>query len=190
MKTTILILAVIAAQTTLAAIEIKSDTANGSVQFEAIGRPAMIKIKGEGDGASSILTLNQNNLSGEISFNLSSLKTGIGLRDEHMKEKYLQVKTNPVARLALSNLQLPSAWTLQNPLVGSQTFKGKLLLHGVEREVTGVYTIENQQLKSNAQFEIKLSDFKIDIPSYLGVKVADSVKVTVNFEKMNLIKKN
>ena len=62
--------------------------------------------------------------------------------------------------------------------------------HGVEKEITGVYNIESGQLKSSAQFEIKLSDFNIDIPVYLGVKVADVVKINVFFDKMNLSKKN
>ena len=180
----------LASQLATAAIEVKSTAVNGKVLFEATGRPSMIKIKGEGEGAVSNLQLNQNKISGEIFFKLESLKTGIGLRDEHLKEKYLQVKTNPVARLTIKELVLPAAWSLQNATVVETAFHAILNLHGVEKEITGVYNIESGQLKSSAQFEIKLSDFNIDIPVYLGVKVADVVKINVFFDKMNLSKKN
>lgn len=170
--------------------EIKTVPTAGRIQFEAVGRPSMIKIKGEGEGASSSLQLNQNKISGEFLFKLESLKTGIDLRDEHMKEKYLQIKNNPVARLTFTNFQLPAGWTLQNAALTGAPFRAKLFLHGIEREIAGVFNIESAQLKSSAQFEIQLSDFKIDIPNYLGVKVADSVKINVSFDKMNLAQKN
>ena len=79
---------------------------------------------------------------------------------------------------------------MQNPALTTKEFRATLSLHGIAREITGTYTIEGAQLKSNAQFEIKLSDFKIDTPVYLGVKVADVVKINVTFDKMNVIKTN
>lgn len=190
MKIKSLIGILLTSQAVHAVIEVRSVPVSGKVEFEAIGRPAMLKIKGQGEGAISNLQLNQNKISGEITFNLNSLKTGIGLRDEHMKEKYLQVKNNPVAKLTLSEFQLPSNWTLQNPALSNATFRAKLMLHGIEREISGVYAIESGQFKSSAQFEIRLSDFNIDIPVYLGIKVADVVKINVLFDKMNLAKKN
>lgn len=190
MKKSLFLMILMSIQFAEALIEIKTLPMTGKVQFEAVGRPSMIKIKGAGEGASSNLRLNQNKISGEITFNLDSLKTGIELRDEHMKEKYLQVKSNPLARLTFNNFQLPAGWSLQNTTLTSAPFRAKLLLHGVERDITGVYNIESGQLKSSAQFEIQLSDFKIDIPVYLGVKVADTVKINVSFEKMNLVQKN
>ena len=161
----------------------------GQVGFEAIGKPSMLKIKGTGSGAASQLVLNGGKLSGEVTFMLDSLKTGIDMRDEHMKEKYLQVKANPVARLTLTELALPTGWSLQNPLVNSANFRGKLMLHGVSHDIEGTYSIDSAQLGATAQFEIKLSDYNIDIPNYLGVKVADTVKVSTSFNHMTLIQK-
>lgn len=190
MKTTLLAAVLLLGPLAQAVIEVKTLPVSGKVQFEAIGRPSMIKIKGEGEGATSRLQLSQNKISGEITFNLDTLKTGIGLRDEHMKEKYLQVKTHPLAKLRFNDFQLPLSWTLQNPALTTANFRATLSLHGIDREITGTYTIEGTQLKSKAQFEIKLSDFKIDIPVYMGVKVADVVKINVTFDKMNVIKTN
>ena len=190
MKKKLLAAILLLSQAAQAVIEVKTLPVSGMVQFEAIGRPSMIKIKGEGEGAISRLQLNQNKISGEITFSLASLKTGIGLRDEHMKEKYLQVKTHPQAKIRFSDFQLPLSWSLQNPALTTADFRAILSLHGVDREITGTYTIESANLKSSAQFEIKLSDFKIDIPVYLGVKVADVVKINVTFDKMIVAKTN
>ncbi len=185
----IIFLSLLATQTVFAAISIKSQPNKGQIQFEAVGRPSMIKIKGEGSAIASSLVLNQNALTGVVAFSLTSLKTGIDLRDEHMKEKYLEVKTYPHAKIIITNLALPATWSLKNPTVSGLAFKAQLQLHGVTREVAGTFSIEGEQLKTNAEFEIKLSDYNIDIPSYLGVKVADNVKISVALNQQ-VVKQN
>lgn len=158
----------------LAAIEMKSVPSQGSVQFEAIGKPSMMRIKGQAAGPSGTLTLADSKVQGEMNFALDTLDTGIDLRNEHMKEKYLEVKKYPQAKLVIKDLSLPSSWNPQNAKLQDHPFKGLLHLHGVE----GTLSI-SEKLKTEARFEIKISDFKIDIPSYLGIKVADVVKVQV-----------
>ncbi len=168
-----------------AATLITSNT--GAVDFEAVGKPSMVKIKGHGEGATSNLILDANKLNGTVSFKLDSLKTGIDMRDAHMKEKYLNTKKNPEAVVSFENLVLPATWSLQKPATTETAFSGKLKLNGIEKPVTGIFSIEDTKLKTTAAFEIKLSDFNIDIPVYLGVKVADIVKVKVAFDKMNSV---
>ena len=102
-------------------------SAAGSVTFQAIGRPAAIKINGTGDAPKGQLTVKDQTLSGVLTFNLSSLKTGIDLRDRHMKEKYLQVDQYPEAHLTIEKLVIPP--TLFTDLKGEAKqipFKGKL----------------------------------------------------------------
>ncbi|MFZ3230733.1 MAG: YceI family protein [Pseudobdellovibrio sp.] len=170
----------------MAFVEVKSTSANGDVQFEAIGKPSMLKIKGKGEGAVSNLKIDQGKLNGEIHFKLATLDSGIGLRDEHMKAKYLQVKENPEAILIFKDFALPATWSSKNPVLGETEFSGTLKLHGIEKPIKGTFQIEDSKLKSHAYFEIKITDFGIDIPSYLGVKVADLVKISVNFVTMSL----
>jgi len=167
-----------------AALQLKSVPQDGLVEFEAIGRPSMIKIKGQGAGVSSSLEIANNKLNGEIKFNLKSLKTGIDLRDEHMLNKYLQVGQFPEAKLTLSSFPLPQNWSLKNPIVNQAPFKAKLTLHGIEREILGLYSIESADLAAKASFEIKITDYNIELPSYLGVKVTDLVKVKVLLNKI------
>lgn len=163
---------------------IKSQPEHGQVEFEAIGKPSMLKIKGFGEGAVADLNVAGQTVNGSIQFNTNSLKTGIDLRDEHMKTKYLHTKDYPQALLKLKDFKLPDAWSVKSPAVEEMPFVGLLSLHGVEKEVKGIFSIGSEKLNGQARFEIKLSDYNVDIPQYLGVKVADIVKVAVKFEQM------
>ena len=96
---------------------------------------------------------------------LSTLATGIELRDKHMKDKYLEVGKFPDAEL------------IEATGKGGQG-RGKLKIRGIEKEVTGTYqVIGGKELE--AKFPIKLSDFKIDGIRYMGVGVKDEANVTV-----------
>lgn len=171
-----------------AATNIQSIAPHGHVSFEAIGRPSMLKIKGEGDGAIADLKVDDHKVNGTIKFDLNALKTGIELRDEHMKEKYLQVKQSDfsTAVMTFTDFPIPLSWSAKEAKVASWTFQATLKLHGVQNSITGTYSIGTNKMDMQAKFDIKLSDYKIDIPTYLGVKVADVVNVTVTFPEMKI----
>lgn len=155
----------------------------GSVVMEAVGRPAMVKIKGTGEGPQGSLTIKEGKVSGEITFSLSTLKTGIDLRDEHMKNKYLEIDKHPKATLTLKDVQLPKTWSKEKPQVAEVPFKGELTLHGEKKSVEGTFEVTSgKELK--AKMEIKISDFKIAVPSYLGITVADTVKVQITSKEL------
>ena len=97
-----------------------------------------------------------------------------------MKEKYLHVKDHPTATLTIEPTTVPADWKPGTPLKET-SFRGRLKLHGVEKEIQGLFQT-NKQNDVTAQFELKLSDYKIDIPSYLGVTIADLVKVKTEFK--------
>ncbi len=112
---------------------------------------------------------------------LGNLKTGISLRDRHMKEKYLQVDRYPDAELSVahSGLRFPAnGATLQAAAIG------RLTLHGVARNVHFRY----QARGSGATYQVEgllhvnMHDFGIRVPSYLGVTVKPDVDVKVQFQ--------
>lgn len=147
----------------------------GQVTFLAKGKPALISIKGEGEGATASLKEKDQLLSGEVSFQLKSLKTGIELRDDHLKNKYLEVDKYPTATLKISDLKLPEN------LKDGFPFKGTLNLHGVDQPVEGnaSVTTDSKSQKISADFKLKLSQFKIEIPSFKGITVAEEVQIKV-----------
>lgn len=155
---------------------------SSKVKFLAIGRPSLLKINGEGSAPKGQVKIDGAKATGSFEFDLDSLKTGIDLRDSHMKEKYLQTAQFKDAKLTIDSLSLPAGWDPNKPALADQPFEGKLLLHGVEKPVKGTFKVEGgnaAQLPVAAEFQIKLTDYAIDIPSYAGIKVADDVKVQV-----------
>lgn len=159
-----------------AAQELILSSDKGKVEFLAKGWPALLKINGKGEGATGKVLVTDNKANGSIELNLSTFKTGISLRDTHMKDKYLEIKKFPKAVLTLKDVELPKK------LKGKTKFKGSLKLHGVEKEVSGKLAFKGTKKDINqvkAEFKLKISDFAIAIPSFKGVTVAEDVKVNV-----------
>jgi len=151
------------------------DPATSTLEFTAIGKPGFLRINGKGAKIEGSADKSGNMLSGTFQTRLNDFVTGIDMRDEHMKKKYLETDKYPTAVLKWS---VPTT-TLNG--AKEVAFKGMLLLHGIEKEVTGTATVDpaadHKQFGVDATFPLKLSDFKIDIPKYLGVTVAEEVEV-------------
>jgi hypothetical protein len=62
------------------------------------------------------------------------------------------------------------------------TATGKLMIHGVEREVTlqGNASVKGEEVKLSAEFLVKTADYHIEIPKLVFQKIAESIKV--NFD--------
>ena len=169
-------------QTDTGAATLRTVPGQGQVNFEAVGKPSFMKIRGEGEGVRGEVRVGKT-IEGTFQFNLETLKTGISLRDRHMKEKYLEIEKFPKAELQIVSVDKfdPALATLQ-----STPFKGNLVIHGVTKPVIGTAKIEKtaKGYKVQAQFDAKISDHTIGVPSYAGVTVADVVKVEVQTDLM------
>ncbi len=157
------------------------------VEFLAIGRPSALKIKGTGAFASGFISFDEKGVSGELNLDLAKFETGLSLRDEHMKEKYLQISKNGYsqAQIAIKEISISQSLFEKNQEIENQSFKGILNLHGVKKEIKGSFSLKYEEKNSfasgNADFNIKLSDFNIDIPSFSGITVAEDVNVTIEY---------
>jgi polyisoprenoid-binding protein YceI len=178
MKTLSLVLTLLATAISAKAAPHKFTAMDGSVNFLAVGKPSMLKIHGKAPGPKSNLALEKGNLTGTAEFSLESLDTGINLRNQHMKEKYLQTKEYPTATLSLTEANVGDTFASSLTVEGERPFKGNLKLHGTEKAVEGKFT--GKDGKISAKFQLKISDFGIAVPSYLGITVTDTVDVTVD----------
>jgi polyisoprenoid-binding protein YceI len=149
------------------------------VTFQAVGRPSLLKIKGEGATLQGRLEIADSKATGRFEVNLDQLKTGIDLRDEHMKDNYLKTKEHPKATLEINSLALPAGWK-PGVAFSDAPFKGRLSLKGVTKDIDGKVSSKGENLATNAEFTISLNDFDVGVPKYMGITVAD--KVTVNVE--------
>lgn len=119
-------------------------------------------------------------LAGMLSVDLASIDTGIALRNQHLREKYLEIAKGPgFERAVLSDLRLDDADGEQ--FQGRTGFQGALLLHGVKRPVSGSGEIRRvgAGVRVEAAFPLALTDFGIEPPEYLGVGVANRLLVKV-----------
>ncbi len=166
------------AETNWASVKIDLTPESGKLEFLALGNPGFLKINGKGEGPEGTLEITDGKMSGEISIKLSSLDTGMGLRNKHMKEKYLESEKYPKAKLIIKDQAVPLGWSPQTATASSSQLQAELELHGVRKPVSVQYQIdENANLK--ADFKIKITDYQVEIPSFMGVTVADNVEVKV-----------
>lgn len=155
---------------------------DGKVGFLAVGKPAMIKIVGEGSGPKGDLTLADGKLQGTLTIDMTKLTTKIELRDDHMKNKYLEVGKYPTSTITFKDYSLK----LDNLTSGAveQPFTADLQLHGITKPVIGTIKLskDNTTVTGVANFKIKVTDYMDTLPSYAGIKIADDVEVTVDLK--------
>lgn len=159
------------------------DDTDKKVSFVAVGKPAMLKIKGEGSQLNLKVDDNEGVVNGTIEFKIDSLSTGIEMRDSHMKEKYLESTKFPDAKIELKDFKLTKSTNKLDSALTNVAFKAPLTLHGVTKDVEGTYSIEpaGSLIKVHASYELKVTDFGIQIPSYMGITIADKVTVETSF---------
>ena len=125
---------------------------------------------------------NPSALAGNLAVDLHTVDTGIDLRNEHLREKYLEVdKGAGYDQAVLSDVVLQGLKT--DAPAGKGSFTASLMLHGVKKTVTGPVEIHQAGTgwRVRASFPVNLPDYNIDKPRYLGVGVKDTVQVSVTF---------
>jgi len=153
---------------------------SGSIEFTAVGWPGALNIHGKGSGPGGTIAVHGRDVSGALSLDLATLDSGIDLRTRHMKDRYLEVAKYPQAELhllALALPDLPASGELQT------TFEGSLSLHGVTRPVHGSTQIrrKGEAIDVIASFEIHTNEYGIESAGYMGITVAEKVKIRVQF---------
>lgn len=147
-----------------------------AVSFSASG-PAGMKIV----GTTSDLSVADDGGNLHVTVPLANLKTGIALRDQHMREKYLQVQKFPNAELTVPRgaIKFPAAGG-----EASADANGTMKIHGQSKPVTFHYTAkrEGDKFAVSGSARLNVKDFGIEIPSYLGVTVNPDIVVSVKFD--------
>lgn len=154
------------------------------VDFLAVGRPSMLKVKGAGGKPSGSFTTGEK-AGGEIQVDLREFSTGIALRDKHMKEKYLELEKpeNQFAKLNITSIELPGKDVPANGEVDAKV-AGTLSLHGKSQPIRteSKLKVDGKSLSTEMKLKLKLSDYGIAIPSYAGITVAEDVDVNIKIQ--------
>jgi polyisoprenoid-binding protein YceI len=107
-----------------------------------------------------------------------SYNSNIGLRDQDVQEYYLEAQQYPVIRFDSTGIQ--KIQRSQSPEdLWQITVRGRLELHGVQREVIVPLRLLYQTNKIIAQgnFRFVLEDFNIRVPTLLFLKAGNQVDV-------------
>jgi polyisoprenoid-binding protein YceI len=151
-----------------------------AVTFLAKGSPKALRIQNDPALIPQCnLNLTAGKLDGSVEVVLSEIKTGISMRDHHLKDKYLEIEKFPKAILVLDPVSFE-----KNPV--PTAFTGMLTLHGVQKKISGTISdfkrgANFDTLSGTATSTIQLTDFGIEVPSFAGITVAKDVDLTVKF---------
>ena len=130
----------------------------------------------------------------EFVVHLASITTGIGLRDQHMREGYLETDMYPTATLTLDKLTKVSKNKLEDMQAVRVDADATLELHGVKRrvilkdvKVTFFKESEDTQallpgnlLRIEGGFTVKLGDYNLKRPQVAFLKVSEDIKISVS----------
>lgn len=169
----------------LAALALSFETSAAPVQgkiealrFEAKTNIPAVKVVGEMPTTAIQLDAEGTELKkAEIKIPVDSLKTGMAIRDKHMRERIFQTSDGktPDIEFVLSEPV--------NFVAGNETVvKGKLKIRGEEAEFTPKCTFQGAgaSIAALCSGEVELGKHKIDPPSHLGVKVQQKVTLAFN----------
>lgn len=124
-------------------------------------------------------------LEGGLAVDLRTLDTGIGLRNEHLREEYLEVgRGEGFDKAVLSDIRLAEVDPAS--FQGRTTFTGTFWVHGTKRPVAGQAEIrrDGASVRVDATFPLTIADFGIPKPQYLGIGVKDQVQVKASLVAM------
>ena len=125
----------------------------------------------------------------DVSIDLASLDTGINMRNEHLRDRFLQAEKFPAATFKSVSVSGPKTAAANAPVELNVT--GDLTIHGVTKRVTlpvrVVLIPESELTKSSrgpgdwlhvtSDFPIKLGDFDIPVPQNLVMKLSDKIGI-------------
>ncbi len=171
----------------------KFEDKGGRNQVTFFSTTPLEDINGLGNDVKGSVTFNVKDLrslKGKVSVTVASIKTGIDLRDEHMRSAgWLNAESFPEISFEIKKVsEVKSA--ADNKL--SAKIVGSFTLHGVTKEViaeaTLTYLDESETTKQRtpgdllgvqAKFSIKLFDYGIN-NKVVGQKVSEDIEIGVN----------
>lgn len=108
---------------------------------------------------------------------LASLDTGIGLRNRHMRDNYLEVGDHPFATFE-GAIERIDASTSGFQVVS----RGLFAVHGVEqpRTLECGATPDGDGWRVTCAFDVNLTDHQIEIPRIMFLKLAEDIRVEID----------
>ena len=152
-------------------------TRNGKINF--FSKTTAENIDATNNEVFSIIDQQKN----EVAFQV--LNTGFkfdkALMQEHFNENYMESTKYPKASFK-GIITDPSKVDFNKDGLYNVSIVGDLSLHGVTNKISIPATIRvaDKKISGESKFDIKLADYKINIPSVVAKQISETVAVTVN----------
>ncbi len=111
--------------------------------------------------------------------NLDALDTGIGLRNRHMKENYLETFRYPYAQFNGKVVKEEA----ESDNKSKVSVEGEMFIHGVAKKITinGIVEKNKPSYRIKSEFVVKLSEYKIEVPSLMFMRISEEIKLVLDF---------
>ena len=156
-------------------------TTNGEVSF--FSKTPIEDIEALNKNVSSIINTATNEVA--VQMRITNFVFPNKLMQEHFNENYLESEKFPSATF---KGKIKESVDLTVPGTYPISASGSATIHGVTRpiELKGNIVSSGTSLTLTCQFDVKLVDYKVDIPKIVFAKIAEVIKVSA---KMNYTKK-
>lgn len=135
----------------------------------------------------------KNSVNGRFEVDLASVKTGIDMRDGHMRDNYLETDKFPKAVFELTSVKETNSMILEDQKPVELTVDGNFTVHGVTKPMTIALTVTyfaesestRQRLPGDllhieGTFDILLTAHNIEIPKFVILKLDDKQVINID----------
>ncbi len=156
----------------------KMMTRAGEIKFEA-SMPALEEIEATNNTVSCIFDQTTGDF---VALALvKAFKFKSSLMEEHFNENYIESSKFSKSTFKGKILNFDPAKISVTKI--TYDLEGDLMMHGVTKRIKTKISLQvtNGKINATSNFLIKPQDYKIEIPSLVKNKIAENVKVVVNF---------
>lgn len=170
----------------LAGAQTKMFTKKGKVSFYS--ETSVEKIEAHNNRVTAVLEKESGRI--EFSMLITAFEFEKALMQEHFNENYMESAKFPksIFKGTITNIK-----DVDFTKDGEYAVKveGDLTIHGVTKKVaeTGKIIIKSGKVSASSSFNVALKDYNITVPSVVGAKIAEVIKVSVFIATFELIKK-
>ncbi len=151
-------------------------TKSGTIKFSSDA--PLEKIEGVNNNVMSAIDVSKKIV--VVKILVKSFKFEKALLEEHFNENYMESDEFPNSTFKGKFIDAPNMNTSE---VQKLRVDGVISIHGKKKDISTIVDlkVENNIVAVNGNFNIKLEDFAIDIPSAVTGKISDSLEVSFNF---------
>lgn len=154
-------------------------TKSGKINFDATSPSSPEKV--EAMNRSAICVIDSKTGAIQFTMLMKGFEFERALMEEHFNENYVESNKFPKAEFK-GKIKDNDDINYAKDGTYKVKVKGDIIIHGETKEVEaeGKLVVQNGKISAEAEFTVKLSDFKISIPGLVADKVSKTARITVS----------